>query len=129
MLKRCFCRPLAPTAVSPRPGERFYRLVAFGIQAAEQAGILHNNRQHPGQRPEADGAHKNQPPDSHIDPAQDVKQPTHQQGDNPRNQAAHNIARREEGEQQGDNRGGERPDEDDRQGNPDLREIVAGTAS
>ena len=101
------------------------RLMPLGIQTAQQPGILHDNRQHPGQRPEPNGADKNQPPDSHIDAAQHVEQAAHQQGDEPRNNAAHNVARREKREQQGDDRCGKRPGENNRQGNGDLREVIA----
>lgn len=51
-------------------------------------------------RPEADRTHENQPPDSHVDPAQHIKQAAHQQGEGPQHHAAHDVAGGEEGEQQ-----------------------------
>jgi hypothetical protein len=98
--------------------------MSFRIQPPEQSGILHNNRQHPGQRPEAHGADKNQPPDGHINAAQHVKQAAHQQSDKSGNQPAHNVTCREEREQQRNHRGGQGPDEDNRQSDADLREVV-----
>ena len=33
----------------------------FGVKFAQQPDVLHHDRQHPGQRPHADGAHEDQP--------------------------------------------------------------------
>ena len=46
--------------------------------------------------PEADRTHENQPPDSHVDPAQHIKQAAHQQGEGPQHHAAHDVAGGEE---------------------------------
>ncbi|SSK78525.1 Uncharacterised protein [Klebsiella pneumoniae] len=109
----------------PAPGRSVHGFVSFRVQPSQQAGVLHDDRQHPCQRPEADRTHENQPPDSHVDPAQHIKQAAHQQGEGPQHHAAHDVAGGEEGEQQRQHRGGQRPGEDDGQGDADLRKVIA----
>ncbi|OMP13894.1 putative ring-infected erythrocyte surface antigen, partial [Corchorus olitorius] len=92
---------------------------------AQQADVLHHNRQHPGQRPHAYRPHEDQSPDGHVDAAQHIQQPAHQQRYRPRQRIVHHIARRQKGDRQRDDGGGERAGKHDSQRDADLREIVA----
>ncbi len=102
-----------------------YRLVSFRVEFAQQADILHHNRQHARQRPHADGADEYQPPYRHIDAAQQIEQAAHRPGDRPRRAGVHHVARGEKRQRQRDNRRGQGAGENDRQRDADLREVVA----
>lgn len=82
------------------------------------------DRQHPGQRPHADSAHEDQPPDRHVDTAQHVQQAAHQHGDRPQQRRRHHVARGEERQRQRDQRRGDGAGEHDGDGDADLLEVV-----
>ena len=86
--------------------------MSFRVQPSQQTGVLHDDRQHPGQRPEAYRAHENQPQIAMSIPRSTSNRRRISRARVP-STTPRMMLRAAEGEQQRQHRGGQRPGEDD----------------
>ena len=81
-------------------------------QFAERAEIRHRNRQHAGERAEADDIDPHQRPDQRIDAADRIQEPAHRKAQQVRR---NDVARRQQADRQREHRRERRAEQRDRQ--------------
>ena len=92
----------------------------FGEQFAERAKIRHRNRQHAGERPEADDVDPDQRPDQRIDAADRIEKAANRKAEDTRR---NDVPCRQQADRQREQRGKGRAQQRDRQGFAERNEI------